>query len=334
MKTKDYSMREMIIDQCLGTGREFTREELQAAVNRALESRGMQPVRSKATILQDIGEMNEKSYRIYGTYGIVSEKRGRKTFYRYRDGIDSIYNRELTSEEIERMQEVRCLLQGLRGMPQLEWVDQMSARFDQQIIGPGRAVASFEEGTAGDDMFFLQLFNAIEHKDVLNIEYRRFGLESKEHVVHPYFLKQYLRRWYLFATIEGKDFITCFSLDRILSVRQNDEVAFRETCIDFNHYFDDIVGVTHPDGGVVEHIVIEGDCWAEYYLRTLPIHPLQQLESLGEEGCRLTMDLMVNRELEREILSYGEHLTVKAPEALRTRMAALLGILLEGYLEV
>ena len=33
MKTKDYSMREMIIDQCLGTGREYTREELQAAVN-------------------------------------------------------------------------------------------------------------------------------------------------------------------------------------------------------------------------------------------------------------------------------------------------------------
>ena len=33
MKTKDYSMREMIIDQCLGTGREYTREELQAAVH-------------------------------------------------------------------------------------------------------------------------------------------------------------------------------------------------------------------------------------------------------------------------------------------------------------
>lgn len=59
MKTKEYSMREMIIDQCLGTGREFTREELQAEVNKGLESRGMLPVRSKGTILQDIGEMNE-----------------------------------------------------------------------------------------------------------------------------------------------------------------------------------------------------------------------------------------------------------------------------------
>ena len=324
-------MREMIIDQCLGTGREYTREELQTAVNGALESRGMLPVRSKVTILQDIGEMNEKFYRIYGAYGIESEKRGRKTFYRYRDGIESIYNRELTADEIGRLQEVRSLLQGLRGMPRLEWIDQMSARFDQQMMGRECAIASFEEGTAGDDMFFLQLFNAIAHKSVLTIEYRRFGLEAKERIIHPYHLKQYMGRWYLFATIEGKDYMTCFALDRILSVRQNNEVEFRETTVDFNHYFDDIVGVTHPDNGVVEHIVIEGDSWAEYYLRTLPIHPLQQLESLGEEGCRLTMDLMVNRELEREILSYGEHLRVKAPEALRTRMAALLGILLEEY---
>ena len=69
-------MREMIIDQCLGTGREFTREELQAEVNKGLESRGMLPVRSKGTILQDIGEMNEKFYRVYQTYGIVSEREG------------------------------------------------------------------------------------------------------------------------------------------------------------------------------------------------------------------------------------------------------------------
>ena len=40
MKTKEYALREMIIDQGLGTGRGHTREELQTAVNGALESRG------------------------------------------------------------------------------------------------------------------------------------------------------------------------------------------------------------------------------------------------------------------------------------------------------
>ena len=324
-------MREMIIDQCLGTGRAYTREELQTAVNKALKQRDMLPVTSKATILKDLDEMNEKFYRIYETYGIISEKRGRLHYYRYRDGIESIYNRELTPDEIEKLQEVRSLLQGLRGMPHLEWLDQMSARFDQQMMSSEQTFASFEEGTAGDNQFFQQLFNAIAHKDVLTIEYRRFGLESKERIIYPYHMKQYLRRWYLFATIKDHDFVTCFSLDRILSVRINKEVEFLETTIDFNHYFDDIVGVTHPDNGVVEPVVIEGDSWAEYYLCTLPIHPLQKLESLGEKGCRVTMNLMINRELEREILSYGEYLRVKAPESLRKRMATLLDILMEEY---
>ena len=331
--TKDYSMREMIIDQCLSTGREFTREELQEAVNKGLQSRDMLPIKSKVTILQDINEMDEKFRRMYGTSGIVFEDRGRKRYYRYRDGIESIYNRELTSDEIEKLQEVRSLLQGLHGMPQMEWLDQVSVRFDQNILGPERHIASFEEGTAGDSQFFLQLFEAVNLKQVLTIEYRRFGLESKERIIHPYFLKQFMRRWYLCATIEGKEFITIFALDRILSVRKNTEVAFRETTIDFNHYFDDIVGVTHPDNGVVEQIIIEGDSWAEYYLRTLPIHPLQQLESQGEKGCRVTLSLMVNRELEREILSYGEHLKVIAPEHLRERMRQLLAMLQEEYLE-
>ena len=301
-------MREMIIDQCLSTGREFTREELQEAVNKGLLSRDMLPIKSKVTILHDINEMDEKFRRMYGTSGIVFEDRGRKRYYRYRDGIESIYNRELTSDEIEKLQEVRSLLQGLHGMPQMEWLDQVSVRFDQNIMGPERHIASFEEGTAGDSQFFLQLFEAVNLKQVLTIEYRRFGLESKERTIHPYFLKQFMRRWYLCATIEGTEFITIFA-------------------------FDDIVGVTHPDNGVVEQIIVEGDSWAEYYLRTLPIHPLQQLESLGEKGCRVTLSLMVNRELEREILSYGEHLKVVAPEHLRERMRQLLAMLQEEYLE-
>jgi hypothetical protein len=44
MKTKEYAMREMVIDQCLGTGREYTREELQAFVNK------LRPCRKKANV--------------------------------------------------------------------------------------------------------------------------------------------------------------------------------------------------------------------------------------------------------------------------------------------
>ncbi len=319
--TKDYAMREMILDRCFSTGKEYTREQLMAIVNKELAQRDMLPIRSRNTFCQDINEMNGKFSSLYKEDGIVFEDRGRKRYYRYRDGIESIYNRELSSDEVEKLQEVRSLLQGLRGMMEMDWLDQMTARFDQRAMSANHTIASFEDGTAGDAKHFLSLFNAIAKKQVMTIVYQRFGLDSKERIIYPYYLKQYRRRWYLFATIKDHEFITCFSLDRILSVAQNHEDAFIESSVDFNHYFDDIVGVSHPDNEVVEHIVLKGDRWLEYYLRTLPIHPLQQLESLGDEGCRVTLDVMINNELIQELAFYGDHLRVESPKRLRDKMA-------------
>ena len=37
--TKDYAMREMILDRCFSTGKEYTREELMDIVNHELERR-------------------------------------------------------------------------------------------------------------------------------------------------------------------------------------------------------------------------------------------------------------------------------------------------------
>ena len=318
--TKDYSMREMILDQCFGTGKEYTREELMAIVNDELKRRDMQPIRSRNTFSLDINEMNAKFENLYGSVGIVFEDRHKKRYYRYRDGIESIYSRELTAEEVKKLHEVRSLLQGLRGMPEMGWLDQMTARFDQRAMGASHPIASFEDSTEGDAKFFLSLFNAIAQKQTVNILYQRFGQESKERIIYPYYLKQYRRRWYLFATILDHEYITCFSLDRILSFAKNNTEPYVHTDVDFNHFFDDIVGVTHPVDGQVEHIVLRGDNWVEYYLRTLPIHPLQQLESLGDEGCRVTLDVMINNELIQELAFYGDHLRVESPKRLREKM--------------
>ena len=309
--TKDYSMREMVLDRCFSTGKEYTREQLMAIVNSELAQRDMLPIRSRNTFIQDINEMNGKFSNLYGEDGIIFEDRGRKRYYRYRDGIESIYNRELSAEEVEKLQEVRSLLQGLRGMFKMDWLDQMTARFDQRTMGANHTIASFEDVTAGDAKHFLSLFNAIANKQVMTIVYQRFGLDSKERIIYPYYLKQYRRRWYLFATIKDHDFITCFSLDRILSIAQNHEETFIESGVDFNHYFDDIVGVSHPDKEQVGHIVLKG----------VPIHPLQQLESLGDEGCRVTLDVMINNELIQELAFYGDHLRVESPQRLRDKMA-------------
>ena len=75
------------------------------------------------------------------------EDRHKRRYYRYADGVESIYNRELTQDEVDNLMQVRNLLQGFKGMPQFGWIDQMMTRQYQNIIGKQKEVASFEGGT-------------------------------------------------------------------------------------------------------------------------------------------------------------------------------------------
>ena len=66
-------------------------------------------------------------------------------------------------------------------------------------------------------------------------------------VVHPWYIKQYNNRWFLMAYDAETDRITNFALDRIQELQVEESVAFIPNMeIDFEHYFDDVFGVTIP----------------------------------------------------------------------------------------
>ena len=318
--TKDYSFREMIYDECFSTGKEFTGQQLMDIVNRKLEGRSMKLIQSRTTFMQDIAEMNEKFYHLYGKYGIVWEDRNKKRYYRYRYDIDSIYNRELRQDEIEKLQQVRSLLAGFKGMPDFGWIDQMMTRLDQNIIGKQKTVASFEGGTMKDKEYLMLLFNAILNRQVLDVEYRAFYGDSEHIVLYPYYLKQYWRRWYLFAKREGGRDVEAFSLDYMESVAINKTVKYKGTKTSFNKYFKDMVGVTMPPETDVEHIELWADASIVPYLLAMPIHESQKIRIDDEKNCTVSLDVMINHELIQELMYYGELLAVKSPLYFRDEM--------------
>jgi len=331
--TKDYAMREMVIDKYLSTGKEFTRKELQDLVNKHLLERDMVPVKAKVTVLGDIAEMNGKFSQVYGRDGIIYEDIRGIRYYRYADGISSIYNRELTPEEVEKLLEIRTMLKGLHGMPNSSWIDEMAVRFDQNMMGGDRIVVRFEEGAKMDVKFFQMIFDAIVNKKVLKLCYRKFKSEPSERMISPYFLKQYNQRWYMYVHDEKREGVICFSLDRIQSLKVMKDEPYVEADADLNHYLDHIVGVTLPKDGVVERIVLKVDEWVADYLETSPIHKSQQIERLADGYCRVTLDLVVNHELEQELLVYGEHVTVLEPEPFRQKMKMRVNNLFKNYEE-
>jgi len=306
-----------VYDRCLRTGREYTGVELVEAVNKELASRGIPPISTRQTFMLDINEMEEKLNKLYNHRVIMKERRGNKVYYRYVNGNECLYDRSLTDEEVAQLQEVRSLMEGLSGLPRLDWLNVVAARFDQLSRTARQQVAGFESGPKRDERFIQPLLDAASNHYAMQLCYQKFDSEPTQRVVHPYYLKQYQLRWYLFCFDERRQHIACFALDRIVSLKRAEDVEFKATDVDFNHYFDDIIGVTKPSDGRVEHVRLYADHWVANYLKTSPLHSSQRVESEGAEGCVLTLDVRPNHELEQEVLFLGEHVVVLEPETLR-----------------
>ena len=333
MNTKEYGYRELIYDECFSSGKEFTREQLMEIVNRRLEQRDFKPIQSRTTFMQDMQEMNEKLYKLYHKEAIVYEDRHKKRYYRYADGIDGIFNRELTQEEVNRLNEVRDLMLGFKGMPKFDWIDQMLTRLDCNITAK-KEIASFESGTKRDAVLLMPLFDAITKREVLDVEYRKDYRDSESIILHPYYLKQYWRRWYLMAMKEGGENIEAFSLDRMDSVIVNKEVKYKATKTSFKKYFEHLVGVTVPQEPKVEHIELWADSTLFPYLISSPIHKSQKIVVNEEGNYSLTLDVMINYELIQELMFYGDRLVVTSPAYLRDHMIERLEWCKESYKNV
>lgn len=147
------------------------------------------------------------------------------------------------------------------------------------------------------------------------------GFEKQQKItMHPHLLKEYNSRWFLFGYVQHENDnyeIVCFSLDRITSknIIPHLDIPFKKAPRNFyNLYFKDIVGVTKPEGGIVETITIRTkDFTVHNLIRTKPIHTSQK-ETVPFDKDNLvgefTIQVIPNIELQTRLLSYGPGLYV------------------------
>jgi predicted DNA-binding transcriptional regulator YafY len=77
-------------------------------------------------------------------------------------------------------------------------------------------------------------------------------------------------------------------------------------------------------------VILEFDAWATDLIKHRRWHPSQRLHLLGS-GSRLTLRLNNLEEVHRWALSWGQHVTVIAPDLLRARMLESAQALIERY---
>ncbi len=181
------------------------------------------------------------------------------------------------------------------------------------------------------------LLKAIIRHQTYNVEYMVPGRGKREWTVFPQFLKQYNQRWYLIATrhrdaVENK--VYNLALDRILKMEPNQHIPYEESGIDFSDYFENVVGITKPDGAEPIEVKLRIDKGEYPYIESKPIHPSQDelLESdTDEKYAYVSLYVYNNYELRSKILSYGSKVTVMEPKSLRDKIAHELKKSLSNY---
>ena len=107
------------------------------------------------------------------------------------------------------------------------------------------------------------------------------GIET-EVVIHPYHVRQYNNRWFLFG-LEQADNVNRIAnrpLDRIIKFSIANVAFIPNTTIDFTNHFDDVVGVTIPDDSVAkETVVLKFDAERFPYAVSKPIHHSQKMHT-------------------------------------------------------
>ena len=157
-------------------------------------------------------------------------------------------------------------------------------------------------------------FNAIHHQRTLDINYNPFNGKNKiQYSFHAYYLKQYNLRWFVFGLTGTQHQLTNLALDRIVSTRESQIPYIPNSKFDFNEYFDDIVGVTLPNNGLVETVILSVKKEFLPYSETKPLHGSQTSLKSTKNDNLISFKLIINYELISKLLSFGTNIQVLEP---------------------
>ena len=328
---KHAQIRYIALDKCFSNfGRKYYIEDLVKACNNAIyDSTGKQEGVRKRQVYEDIKFMES-----HAGYHIELErfKDGRKIFFKYRDRDYSINKSRLNEVEVNQINEVLFTLSRFKGMPQFEWVDEISSRLQSLSRQDDVKIIDFEQNQFLKGLEYITpLFNAVFFKRVLEIKYLSFKGDSEiSHIIHPYYLKQYNLRWFLFGFNEREFKISNQALDRIISIKEVDYEYKPNTEIDFNEYFDDVIGVTIlPKPLEQVRLLVTNDLWP--YIKTKPIHGSQKQPQFTPDGVIIELELIINYEFIAVLLSYGERLKILSPKILIDNVKGKLKKMVENY---
>lgn len=324
---KNAYMRYQLLDQCFSN--KYKRFNIDELVDFVSEKLGYNI--SLRQVREDISTLRNDPY--YAPIEAIKYDK-RKCHYFYSDTNYRIFKNELTTEEISNLRSTIEMLNRYRGIPANAWLEEVISNQEYRfgVKANSENLIAFEQNEQLKGLEHLSsLIDAAVNHQTLEIVYHSYGKDPKLLTVHPYYLKQYNGRWFLFGLNSEKMRLECYALDRIERFHLSEATFIKNTATDFSSYFSEVVGVSVPYGEVpTQEIVLRFTPQRFPYVLSKPIHSSQRCT---DEPYTICIKVKPNRELSQQIFSFIPDVEVLAPEWFRNEIKEKIQNNLSLYLE-
>lgn len=318
-------LRIPVIDRCLkSAGTRWSARQLLHEVNAYLLECDAKPVDIRS-IQKDIKYLEGLPHN---PAPIAFTDDGRVRYYYYADRHYELEATAVNADQLFALTLAQEVLVQLKGFPVVKEIESLRRLFEKQLASTKTSEPSillFEAAPELKGIEWLEpLFEAIRAKTVIAIAYKPYGA-TKNYVktIHPWWLKQSNKRWFLFGWDEQLQRIDNSPLDRIEKISAL-SIAYRGCTMEAAEYFKPIVGVTRPATATIEQLLIRLPDKRANYVLTKPLHDSQALKNQTEEFAIFEYQLIINDELISQLLSFTPDIEILEPAWLREKIYQIL----------
>lgn len=293
---------------------------------------------SVSTIEKDLFAMRNET--TLGYEAPIEYSKEHKGYY-YTDPNYTLETLPLNEEDLEALQFAAGILQQFKGMQVYEQfseaVDKISDVID--ITGALKeetsesAIIQFERAPYFKGAELLsELALCIKNKKVVKLKHLAFyRKEEREHVLHPYLLKEFRNRWYVIGWHDEKEDIITFGLDRISEINVLNGVAYRDNSdFDPEAFFQHVFGISITNEAPIKAVLSFTPAQGKY-LKTQALHHTQKIVRDSEEELVVSYEVVPNYEFVNRILGFGSDVKVVSPDSLVATVSKRIGEMAAHY---
>ena len=242
-------------------------------------------------------------------------------------GIDIVCDRSTNTYSIENVED-------LQGTSIRTWM--LDALTLNSLLNESASMRDriIFEDVPSSHKFLTDIIRAIRDERLLEVNYQGFTMENpRGFLLEPYCLKEYKRRWYLFARDHNGGYKEphSFALDRMNSVTISEKPFKVRKSFDAEDFFSTRYGVLQYEGEKPAHIKLKVCARQANYFRTLPLHDNQKETEKTAEYSIFSYYLTPNYDFIHDVLYYGDTVEVLEPVELRNTFKELTNNLYIKY---